>query len=454
MAEKEVYDVIIVGGGITGASLLYLLSRYTNIKNVLLLEKYGDLAQLNSNSSNNAQTLHFGDVETNYSLEQATHIKEAANRVLRYTERIPSNRREKIIKKCQKMVLAVGDHETDLLHKTYHSGIKDLFPGLKQIGREELGKIEPNTIKDRDPYEEVSALLSDNGHMVDFGRLTHSFVKEAKKGRKGRISIKFNAKVLSIEGHDGEYTITTKEKSYKARFVVFATGTYSLYFAKSLGYDKNLSILSVGGNFYTAPGVLRGKVYRVQLGGIPFAAVHGDPDFNDPNITRFGPTVTLPLLLEKYHNDTFIDYLKTFDFDIPTMLSLKNILFNKDISRIIMSNAIYALPVIGKEEFLKREASTIVPSLKNSDLKFGKHIGGIRPQIIDENKRSLVLGAGKIKEEGLIFNITPSPGASSCLEAALEDAITLTKYIGRKFDVKKFEKDLGKIRNEKILQLF
>lgn len=452
MAKNEIYDVIIVGGGITGASLLYVLSSYTDVKNILLLEKYEDLALLNSNSVNNAQTLHTGDIETNYSIEQSKHVKEAAKRILRYSEKIPKRVRPYIIKECQKMVLAVGDHEIELMNDNYHSGLRELFPGLKQIGKKELERIEPNTIRKRDPKERVSALLSDNGHMVDFGRLTHSFV-ENSKGRKARVSVLFNTKVLSIEGHDGEYEIITNKKTYSAKFVVFATGTYSLFFAKSLGYDKNLSILSIGGNFYTAPGVLRGKVYRVQQGGIPFAAVHGDPDFHNRRITRFGPTVTMPPLLEKHQLDTFVDYISTFDFDLPTIISLKRILLNKDIGGIVTRNLLYDIPLLGRYYFLKMEAARIVPALKYSDLTFGNDIGGIRPQIIDEDKRALRLGAGKIKEPGLIFNITPSPGASSCLQAALEDAIEITKHVGREFDLKKFEKELGRIESKETLKM-
>ncbi len=451
MSIVEEYEVIIVGGGITGASLLYLLSRYSAVRSILLVEKYGDLAQLNSNSSNNAQTLHFGDIETNYSIEQSRHVLSAARMVLRYTQRLPYEKRSTIIRKCQKMVLAVGETEISSIERNYDSGLKEAFPGLRQIWKKELERIEPNTTKKRDPNEKLSALLSDNGHMVDFGRLTHSFVENTQR-RMAKIRVIFNTKVISISGSDGEYKLKTNNGDYRARFVVFAAGTYSLFFAKSLGYDKNLSVLSVGGSFYEAPSILRGKVYRVQIGGIPFAAVHGDPDFNG-QATRFGPTVTLPLTLEKGHPETFIDYLRTFDFDIETMVSLKRIMFSRDINRILLKNLLYGVPGIGKHYFLKMEAAKIVPSLRHSDLTLGK-IGGIRPQIIDERKKALVLGASKIKEEGLIFNITPSPGASSCLQAALEDVLTITGHLGVAFDLKKFEKELGKITEKNILSLF
>ena len=58
--ENE-YDVVIIGAGVVGTSALYMLSKYSNVGRILLLEKYGAPAPLNSDSHNNSQTLHFGD---------------------------------------------------------------------------------------------------------------------------------------------------------------------------------------------------------------------------------------------------------------------------------------------------------------------------------------------------------------------------------------------------------
>ncbi len=437
------YDVIIVGGGVTGTSLLYVLSRYTDIRKILLVEKYDDFALLNSNSSNNSQTLHFGDIETNYSEEHAKKTKKAAERLLRYTEALPKTVKEEMIRSCQKMVLAVGEDEVELIDKMYSKWLKELFPGLIRIDSEGVGKIEPNVVKGRKTGEKLAALLSDKGYMVDFGKLATSFANGAVGSSNGRAGVLKGVKIDSVERRGELYVLWSGNESYKTRFVVFATGAYSLFFAKSLGYDRNLSVLSIGGNFYYTPKVLNGKVYRVQIGGIPFAAVHGDPDITNPNITRFGPTVTVGIQLERRHSDTILDYLRTFDFDIKTLESLWNIFSDKDIRRILGRNAIYDIPFFGKHSFLKNEAAKIVPSIKHGDLKFANGVGGIRPQIIDEDKKSLILGAGKIVEDGAIFNITPSPGASSCLESALEDAITITKQLGAGFHKDDFENELG-----------
>jgi malate dehydrogenase (quinone) len=83
-SEKNVYEVAIIGGGISGTALLYSLSNYTNINRIVLIEKHKEVALLNSHKNSNSQTLHFGDIETNYTLEKAQIVKSAANLVKNY----------------------------------------------------------------------------------------------------------------------------------------------------------------------------------------------------------------------------------------------------------------------------------------------------------------------------------------------------------------------------------
>ena len=77
----EPYELVIVGGGISGASLLYTVAEFTDIDSVALVEKEEEIAAVNSHHTNNSQTLHFGDIETNYTLEKAEKVKEGAEMV-------------------------------------------------------------------------------------------------------------------------------------------------------------------------------------------------------------------------------------------------------------------------------------------------------------------------------------------------------------------------------------
>ena len=85
------YDLLIIGAGVSGSALLYLASKYTDIKHIGLIEKYAAPARVNSLSSNNSQTLHCGDIETNYTLEKALKVKRAANMLRNYATAQPDS---------------------------------------------------------------------------------------------------------------------------------------------------------------------------------------------------------------------------------------------------------------------------------------------------------------------------------------------------------------------------
>ena len=86
-----------------------------------------------------------------------------------------------------------------------------------------------------------------------------------------------------------------------------------------------------------------------------------------------------------------------------------------------------------------------MPSIQLSDLQLAKGYGGIRPQIVNLKTKSLELGEAKIIGENILFNITPSPGASTCLQNAEYDTEKIISFLGQEyiFDKHRFLKDLG-----------
>src|SRR6056297_362030 len=162
------YDLIIVGGGISGASLLYTTAKFTDIESIALLEKESEIAAINSDHTNNSQTLHFGDIETNYTLEKAEKVKEGAEMLAGYLENADPDR--EMHSKRSKMVLAVGDEEVEQLEARYHEeGFGDLYPKLRAIEREEIAELEPAVVEGRDPDKEMLALQTPDGYVVDYG---------------------------------------------------------------------------------------------------------------------------------------------------------------------------------------------------------------------------------------------------------------------------------------------
>jgi malate dehydrogenase (quinone) len=437
-----IYDVLIVGGGVVGTALLYSLSKYTDIKNIGLIEKYSDFGLVNSASYNNSQTLHFGDIETNYSIDKARSVKKMADMVMTYLESEKGiSPDEKLFSKYSKMVLAVGENQVKELRKRYPA-FSELFPKLKMIERDEIGKIEPRVLEGRDPGQEILALVTEDGYTVDFKRLCHSFVNNALR-KKPDLDIHLDTKLVKISKKEDQYSVLTNKGEFRSSVVIIAAGGHSLMIAKSLGYGKNLSVLSMAGSFYTAPKVLNGKVYTIQIPKLPFAAIHGDPEVHNEQITRFGPTAKPIFQLERHNMSTFFEYWKTFGLGLSPIISLFKIVFDKILFNYIFFNFLYDLPYVGKRLFIK-EVRKIVPSLKLTELRYAKGIGGTRPQIVNNTTRKLEMGEAKLSGDKIIFNITPSPGASTCLGNAYSDTQEVIKFLDNKFKFNKeaFEKDL------------
>lgn len=324
--KNNPYEVAIIGGGISGTALLYSLSNYTNINRIVLIGKYKEVALLNSHKNINSQTLHFGDIETNYTLKKAQTVKRAASLVKNYI--LKNDPQQQTYSKYHKMVLAIGKEQTQELQHRYKQ-FKSLFPKLKLVNREELQSLEPNVVKNRAPEEEILALFTEEGYTIDFQKLSQSFLNKSIEHSPKSIDLMMETKVNRLEKEGELYYIQTTKGMVAARVVVFTTGAYSLLFAKSLGYAKDYALLDVAGSFYLAPGVLNGKVYTVQLKKIPFAAIHGDSEVQDPSKTRFGPTAKVTFLLEKRNYATIFDYFRTDGISLNAFISFFKILSEK-----------------------------------------------------------------------------------------------------------------------------
>ncbi|MDR2099471.1 MAG: FAD-dependent oxidoreductase [Campylobacteraceae bacterium] len=445
MAEKH-YDVVIVGGGISGSALFYTLAKYSNIKSIALLEKYDDLATLSSNGRGNSQTIHIGDIETNYTLAKATQVKRTANMVKRYC--LQYGYENKLMFAHQKMAVGIGDAEVEYMKKRYEE-FKELFPYLEVYDKEKLKEIEPNIVFDENGKERAEDIVGvgvlDQYSTVDYGAMTKTLAQNAQKEKKKQLDIFFNSQVVNIKQLGSEHVLMTKNGDvFTADFVVVDAGGHSLYLAHSMGHGKNFGCLPIAGSYYTTKGhFLKGKVYMVQNPKLPFAALHGDPDVLLDMATRFGPTALALPLLERFHGlSTVPDFFRTLNLDGKIIRILFNLFKDRDIRNYILRNFVYEIPFLNKRAFLK-DIKRLVPSLKLEDITYAKGFGGVRPQVLNKTELKLMLGEASINPgTGIIFNMTPSPGATSCLGNAERDAKLVCEHLKADFNHKSFLADL------------
>lgn len=431
------YDVAIIGGGVTGTAALFTLSRYTNLRRILMVERRHAVAQVNSNVVNNSQTLHSGEIETNYGLEAALKVRSGANLVAGFIER----HAPQICLRIHKMVLGVGDAEVASLEER-HRTFSPQFPDIRLLGPDELADVEPHVMIGRPYGEKVVALHTDKGYAVDYRKLSEAFMRVSQEG-PAQIDSVFHYAVDSITRRDGGFVIKMGAEEAHARAVIVAAGSPSLVFAQSLGYGLDYAMLPVAGSFYRTRNLLNGKVYTVQNPKIPFAAVHGDPAVYDRRETRFGPTAKPMPLLERHHLATFFEFMRTGTVTPRGIWAALRVAGDWDIARFLLKNAAYDLPFVGKRVFL-RDARKIVPALTAKDLTLDRGAGGIRGQLVDKRAGVLARGKDKLVGDGIIFVMAPSPGASYCLGNAVEDARTLGTFLGDgyRFDEAALRRDL------------
>ena len=441
--NTQQYDLLIIGAGVSGTALLYAVARYTDIQNICIVEKYAAPARVNSLSSNNSQTLHCGDIETNYTLEKALKVQRAARMLANYCLAQPD--RDHLIFQYPKMVLGVGARECELL-RTRFTQLAPHYPQLRLFEKKDIARIEPAVVAGRHGGlrdEPVVALGStDEYTAVNFEALSRSFVRRACQVEGKTVDVVYNENVRHIDIEADRFLVSSDTTCYQSRALVVCAGGHSLKLAHDLGYGRQYSCLPVAGSYYFTPQVLNGKVYTVQNDKLPFAAIHGDPDVLVPGKTRFGPTALILPILERYNYRTLPDFLRVLQFDRRVAGVLWDLFRVRDIRNYMFKNMLFEIPLVRKRLFL-RDARKIVPSLRYRDLSFANKVGGIRPQLIDKTQARLLMGEAKIDTgKGAIFNMTPSPGGTSCLENAEIDMRTVARFLGAVIDEKLLREEL------------
>ncbi|HIP27785.1 MAG TPA: FAD-dependent oxidoreductase [Sulfurovum sp.] len=447
MTQKH-YEVLIIGGGISGTALFYELAKYTDVKSLCLLEKYEALATLNSKATSNSQTIHIGDIETNYTLEKARITKRTAKMVEKFC--LQYGLENTIMFKNQKMALGVGEKEVTFIRHRYHE-FKELFPYLELWDVEKLKELEPKVVytdkaqtKVR-PEPIIAMGTSTQYTTIDYAAMSEALADQAQQTSDVMSDIFYNTQVTDIfEREDRTFEVHCKNgTTYTAGFVVVNAGAHSLFLAHKMGYGKQMGCLPMAGSFYmTQNHFLTGKVYMVQNNKLPFAALHGDPDILAEGKTRFGPTALMLPKLERFKPGTYWDFAKTLNFDFHIANIFWDLLKDADIRNYVFKNFLFEAPLINKKLFVQ-EARKIVPSLSVDDIAYAKGFGGIRPQVLDKERKKLMLGEASINPgNGIIFNMTPSPGATSCLGNAERDMHEIVKHLRLEFDEVQFLEDL------------
>ncbi len=204
------YDVIIIGAGVSGSAIARELSRYE--ANVCVLEKCEHVCE--GTSKANSAIVHAGFDAAAGSLMAKLNVRgnEMMDDLCRDLD-IP-------FKRNGSMVVCIHKEALPGLQELYDRGIQNGVKDMKILSREEALEMEPNL---SDSVE--GALYAPTGGIICPFKLC---IAMAENANVNGVDFRFNTKVEDIKKHeDGLWHIRTNNGEYVSKYVVNAAGVHS-----------------------------------------------------------------------------------------------------------------------------------------------------------------------------------------------------------------------------------
>lgn len=201
------YDVAIIGCGITGASCAYMLSKF-DLK-VVVIEKNNDVA--NETTKANSAILHAGFDPQGGSEMAKLNVRglELAKDICRKLD-VP-------IDNCGSLVLAFNDEDEDHIRKLYDRGKENGVPGLRLLSAEETKVMEPSVSNDV-----KSALYAPSSCIVNPWEYCLAMAETAV--RNG-VNLFLNTEVTGISRSNKSFWIECSDDTrVQAKYVISASG--------------------------------------------------------------------------------------------------------------------------------------------------------------------------------------------------------------------------------------
>lgn len=224
------YDVIIIGAGVSGCASAREISRYQ--VNVCVLEKEEDVCC--GTSKANSAIVHAGFDAAEGSLMAKLNVQ--GNKMMdQVAEELDFEfRRNGSLVTCR--------FEKDLpnLQALYERGIKNGVEDLRILNKEELHEMEPNIADDI-----VAALYAPTGGIVcPFGMN----IAYAENAYTNGVEFKFNTEVSDIRRIDGGWAVETNRGVFETKCVVNAAGVYADVFHNMVS-DRKIHITPRRGDY-------------------------------------------------------------------------------------------------------------------------------------------------------------------------------------------------------------
>lgn len=212
------YDVIIIGAGVIGASIARELSRYK--AKVLLLDKENDVGNVTSMA--NSAIVHSG-YDPKPGTNKAKYNVEGNSMFDVLTEELDVE-----FKRIGSLTCATDEEEMKVI-EGYVSRAKENGVEIKILNKEETKAIEPY-VSDA----VIGSLYAPTAGIINPFELCVALCENAIDNG---VELLLNEEVVNVEKRDNKYIVKTKNNEFEAKVVVNAAGLYSDKVSKMLGIN-------------------------------------------------------------------------------------------------------------------------------------------------------------------------------------------------------------------------
>ena len=393
---KEIYDYVVLGGGIVGVSTaLSLIDKHPD-KKILLIDKESSFAK--HQTGHNSGVIHSGVYYQPGSLK-AQFCREGLKETINFCSinNIP-------YEQCGKLLVATNQVELKRMHEL-HERSKSNEISVEVLDQKQLNEIEPNIIG-------ISALFVKSTGIVDYKLITKKMSEEFES-KGGEFLL--NSEVVSLEEDKEKIKIITSSESLNTKYLICCAGLMADRVARLLNIKINFQIIPFRGEYFRLPikhnSLIKHLVYPIPDPDLPFLGVHLTKMI-DGTIT-VGPNAVLGFKREGYNRLNF-SLRDTIEF-----LSFKG--FHRVIKKNLKSGVYEMKNSIFKQGYLK-EVQKYSPNIKINDLE--PYPAGIRAQAVLEDGTLVHDFLFAESKRSIHVCNAPSPAATS--------AIPIGKYITKK----------------------
>ena len=300
---------------------------------------------------------------------------------------------------CGKLVIASSNSEIQALLRIQDRAERNHVEGIRSVGPEEIGEIEPNA-------KGVAGLYSPKTAITDYPAVARALAEDVVAAG-GRLLL--GKAATSITSRFNGVAVRVGEEELVFDRVVICAGLQSDAVAKQAGDEAEPAIVPFRGEYYRLVSakneLVKGLIYPVPDPNYPFLGVHFTRRI-DGGID-VGPNAVLALAREGYLRRDFSPKDSWGTLRWPGFQKLARKHWKMGVSEMVGS--------ISKHQFLDR-ARVYVPDLQDADVVRGG--SGVRAQAVDRD--GTLVEDFRIHRLGNVLAVrnAPSPGATSSLAIA------------------------------------